>query len=63
MFGHEQMTMRIKDCSAERDPFAKYEYSVTGDDLENLGIRIVKSFVQEIKYSYIYGVNFITITL
>ncbi len=63
VFGHEQMTMRIKDCSAERDPFAKYEYSVTGDDLENLGIRIVKSFAQEIKYSYIYGVNFITITL
>ena len=57
------MTMRIKDCSAERDPFAKYEYSVTGDDLENLGIRIVKSFAKEIKYSYIYGVNFITITL
>ena len=57
------MVMRIKDCSAERDPFSKYEYSVIGDALENLGIRIVKSFAQEIRYSYIYGVNYISITV
>ena len=63
VFDHDRMVMRIKDCSRERDPFAKYEYSMAGDDLENLGIRIVKSFAQDIKYSYIYGVNFITITV
>lgn len=63
VFGSDRMVMRIKDCSREHDPFAKYEYSTTGDELENLGIRIVKSFAQDIKYSYIYGVNFITITV
>ena len=63
VFGCDRMIMRIKDCSREHDPFAKYEYSTTGDDMENLGIRIVKSFAQDIKYSYIYGVNFITITV
>ena len=61
--GNDRMVMRIKDCSRERDPFAKYEYSTAGDDLENLGIRLVKSFAQDIRYSYIYGVNFITITV
>lgn len=63
VFGHERMVMRIKDSSAERDPFAKYEYNASGDALENVGIRIVKSFAQEIRYSYIYGVNFISITV
>ena len=63
VFGCDRMIMRIKDCSREHDPFAKYEYSTTGDDMENLGIRIVKSLAQDIKYSYIYGVNFITITV
>ena len=61
--GNDRMVMRIKDCSRERDPFAKYEYSMTGDGLENIGIRIVKSFARDIRYSYIYGVNFITITV
>lgn len=55
------MVMRVKDCSEERNPFVKYEYSRTGDDLENMGIRIVKSFAKDVKYSFIYGVNFITI--
>ncbi len=36
---------------------------MTGDGLENIGIRIVKSFARDIRYSYIYGVNFITITV
>ena len=55
--------MRVKDCSKERNPFVKYEYVSAGDDLENLGIRIVKAFAQDVKYSFIYGVNFITITV
>ena len=57
------MIMRVKDCSKERNPFVKYEYVSAGDDLENLGIRIVKAFAQDVKYSFIYGVNFITITV
>lgn len=55
--------MRIKDCSMERNPFVKYEYASAGDALENLGIRIVKAFARDVKYSFIYGVNFITITV
>jgi anti-sigma regulatory factor (Ser/Thr protein kinase) len=62
VFSGDKMVMRIKDCSTERNPFVKYEYS-SGDGLENLGIQIVKSFAQDIKYSFIYGVNFITITV
>jgi Na+-driven multidrug efflux pump len=33
------------------------------DSFENIGIKIVKSFAADIKYSFIYGVNFITITV
>ena len=57
------MVMRIKDCSKEHNPFVKYEYKEAGDDLDNLGIRIVKSFAEDVKYSFVYGVNFITITV
>ena len=63
VYGNDKMVMRIKDCSKERNPFVKYEHSTTGDDLENLGIKIVKSFALDTKYSFIYGVNFITITV
>ena len=63
VFDNDRMIMRIKDCSKERNPFVKYEYSLTGDDLENLGIKIVKSFAEDVKYSFIYGVNFMTITV
>ncbi len=63
ILGGDRMIMRVKDCSKERDPFVKYEYSRTGDDLENLGIRIIKSLAEDIKYSFVYGVNFITITI
>ncbi len=63
IFTDDKMVMRIKDCSRERDPFAKYEYSSSGDEMENIGIKIVKSFADDIKYSFIYGVNFITITV
>lgn len=63
VFSQDKMIMRIKDCSKEHNPFAKYEYSMCGDELENLGIRIVKSFAQDIKYSFVYGVNFISITV
>ncbi|MBQ8922946.1 MAG: hypothetical protein IJ060_12480 [Oscillospiraceae bacterium] len=63
IIGSEKMIMRVKDCSKERDPFVKYEYSTTGDELENLGIRIIKSLADDVKYSFIYGVNFITITI
>ena len=59
----QAMIMRVKDCSKERDPFAKYEYSKESDSLDNIGIKIVKSFAEDIKYSFIYGVNFITITI
>ncbi len=57
------MIMRVKDCSKERDPFVKYEYSKEDDDFENIGIKMVKAFATDIKYSFIYGVNFITITV
>ena len=63
VYGNDQMIMRIKDSSKEHNPFVKYEYSVTDDALENIGIRIVKSFARDVKYSFIYGVNFITITV
>ena len=63
VFSHDQMIMRIKDCSKEHNPFVKYEYTAADDDLENIGIRIVKSFAKDIQYSFIYGVNFISITL
>ncbi len=63
VFRKDKMVMRIKDCSKERNPFVKYEYKKTGDDLDNLGIRIVKSFAEDVKYSFVYGVNFITITV
>ncbi len=59
----DKMVMRIKDCSREHNPFVKYEFKETGDDLDNLGIRIVKSFAEDVKYSFVYGVNFITITV
>jgi len=59
----EDNRMNIKDCSSERDPFVKYEYSKSGDELENLGIRIVKSIADDVRYSFIYGVNFISITV
>ena len=62
-WGGDKMVMRIKDCSKERNPFVKYEHRKTNDDLENLGIRIVKSFADDIKYSFVYGVNFVTITV
>lgn len=63
LFENNKMIIRVKDCSKERDPFAKYEYSKESDSLENIGIKIVKSFAEDIKYSFIYGVNFITITV
>lgn len=63
VFGRNEMIMRIKDESRGHDPFMKYEYSTTGDDMENLGIKIVRSFAKDIKYSFIYGINFITITV
>ena len=63
LMGNEKMIMRVKDCSMERDPFVKYEYSTSDDDLENMGIRIIKSLAEDVKYSFIYGVNFITITI
>ena len=40
-FDNDKMIMRIKDCSKEHNPFVKYEYNTSGDDLENLGIKIV----------------------
>ena len=58
LFGDNKMIMRVKDCSKERDPFAKYEYRKELDSLENIGIKIVKSFAADVKYSFIYGVNF-----
>ena len=63
LFGNNKMIMRVKDCSKERDPFAKYEYRKEPDGLENIGIKIVKSFAADVKYPFIYGVNFITITV
>ena len=63
LFGNNKMIMRVKDCSKEHDPFAKYEYSKDSDSFENIGIKIVKSFAADIKYSFIYGVNFLTITV
>lgn len=63
LFGNNKMIMRVKDCSKERDPFAKYEYKKESDSLENIGIKMVKSFAADVKYSFIYGVNFITITV
>ena len=63
VFENGRMVMRVKDSSKERNPFIKYEYSEVGDNLANLGIKIVKSFAEDIKYSFIYGVNFITITV
>lgn len=63
LFGNNKMIMRVKDCSKERDPFAKYEYRKETDGLENIGIKIVKSFAADVKYTFIYGVNFITITV
>ena len=63
LFGNNKMIMRVKDCSKEHDPFAKYEYSNDPDSFENIGIKIVKSFAEDIKYSFIYGVNFLTITV
>ena len=53
LFGNNNMIMRVKDCSKERDPFAKYEYSKESDSLDNIGIKIVKSFAEDIKYSFI----------
>jgi len=63
LYGGDKMVMRIKDCSKERNPFVKYEYGNVGDDFENLGIKILKSIAEDIKYSFVYGVNFITITV
>ena len=63
IYEKDKMIMSVKDCSREHDPFVKYEYSTSDDGLENLGIKIVKSFASEVKYSFIYGVNFITIIL
>ena len=63
IYGKGKMVMRVKDCSKERNPFVKYEYSGVGDDFENLGIKILKSIAVDIKYSFVYGVNFITITV
>ena len=42
-YGDSKMVMRVKDCSRERNPFVKYEYSNTDDDFENLGIKIICS--------------------
>lgn len=61
IFDNDRMIMRIKDSSRERNPFAKYEYQLNGDGMENLGINMVKSFAREVKYSFVYGVNFISI--
>ena len=47
----KRLIMRVKDCSKE------------DDDIENIGIKMVKAFATDIKYSFIYGVNFITITI
>ncbi|HAU99588.1 MAG TPA: hypothetical protein DCW47_00125 [Lachnospiraceae bacterium] len=44
IYEKDKMIMRVKDCSREHDPFAKYEYSTSDDGPENLGIKIVKSF-------------------
>ena len=63
IIGNERMIMRVKDCSRERDPFVKYEFRRIDDDLENLGIHIIKSLAEDVNYSFIYGVNFITITI
>ncbi|MBE5859477.1 MAG: hypothetical protein E7301_05060 [Butyrivibrio sp.] len=60
---NNNMIMRVKDCSKEHDPFVKYEYSKEDDAIENIGIKMVKAFATDIKYSFIYGVNFITITI
>lgn len=59
----QKMILRIKDCSREHNPFVKYEYCAGDDDPENIGIRIVRSFAQNIEYSFIYGVNFISVTV
>ena len=63
LYGNGKMVMRVKDCSKERNPFVKYERSDVGDDMDNLGIKILKSIAEDIKYSFVYGVNFITITV
>ena len=63
LYGNDKMVMRVKDCSKERNPFVKYEYRETGDDFENLGIEILKSIAEDIRYSFVYGVNFITIVV
>lgn len=60
---HNRILIRIKDYSRERNPFVKYEYTSARDNLENLGIRMIKSFAEDIKYSYIYNINFITIKI
>ena len=63
LYGNDKMVMRVKDCSKERNPFVKYEYGNAGDGFENLGIQILKSIAEDIKYTFVYGVNFITITV
>ena len=63
MIGNERMIMRVKDCSNERDPFVKYEYNTTDDKIKNVGIRIIKSLADDVQYSFIYGVNFLTIKI
>lgn len=58
-----KMLVRIKDLSREYNPFEMFEYSPMTDDMENLGIRMVKTFAEDVQYSYIYNINFITITI
>jgi len=61
LFEEEKVIIRIKDDSKERNPFVKYELATSDDGLENLGIRMLKSFAEDIRYSYVFGVNYISI--
>jgi len=61
LFEDGKVIIRIKDDSRERNPFVKYEHAVSEDGLENLGIRMLKSIAEDIKYTYVFGVNYISI--
>ena len=59
--GNKKMILRVKDRSNERNHFDNREYKMIEGILTNPEIRLLKSVASEVKHSFIYGVNFITI--
>ena len=60
---NDEVILRIKDDCVPFDPAERNHLTEGGDAVSNIGIRMVYSIANEIKYQNLFGLNVLTIRI